>query len=250
MTTTRVQVMGRPRSSLADDIAQRVVDLILDEGLRPGDKLPSERELMARLSVGRSSLREAIKSLTAFGVIEVAVGSGTYVANGDTSLLTRPLSWSLLIGERSTRDLIEARRILEVELVGLAAERATEAELAVIAEKLALMSVSLENAEAFARYDLEFHLAIAAAAHNQVLYQVMDTLRHVLRAWFVKAFPWGDPSEMMARHRRIHEAIAAHDVAAARRAVAEHVDGGAQWLLETIERTRGNGGAVDPDRST
>lgn len=240
--------MGRPRRRLTDDVAQRLVDLILDQDLRPGDRLPSERELMASLSVGRSSLREAIKSLAAFGVVQVAVGSGTYVADGDTSLLTRPLSWSLLIGERSTDDLIEARRILEVELVGLAAERATEAELAVIAEKLALMGLNLEDAECFARYDLEFHLAIAAAAHNQVLYQVMDTLRHVLQAWFVRSFPWGDSAEMIARHRRIHDAIAAHDVAAARRAIAEHVDGGAQWLLETIERTRANGGAPEPRR--
>src|SRR6476660_7341055 len=115
--------MGRPRRRLTHDVAQRLVDLILDQDLRPGDRLSSERELMASLSVGRSSLREAIKSLAAFGVVEVAVGSGTYVADGDTSLLTRPLSWSLLIGERSTDDLIEARRILEVELVGLAAER-------------------------------------------------------------------------------------------------------------------------------
>ncbi|HEY3079163.1 MAG TPA: FadR/GntR family transcriptional regulator [Chloroflexota bacterium] len=249
MTAERVQIAGRSRSSLADDVAQRLVDLILAEGLRPGDKLPSERELTARLSVGRSSLREAVKTLTAFGVVEVNVGSGTYVAAGETSLLTRPLSWSLLIGEHSTRDVIEARRIVEVELAGLAAERATDAELDALAEKLALMSVSLENAEAFARHDLEFHLAIARAAHNQVLYQVMDTLRHVLREWFVKAFPWGDSSVLMARHRRIHDAIRARDVDAARREVAEHIAGGARWLLETMERTRGNGGAARPDGS-
>src|SRR5437588_73922 len=86
----------------------------------------------------------------------------------------------------------------------------------ILTEKLALMSVSLANAEAFARYDLEFHLAIAQAAHNQVLYQVMDTLRHVLRDWFVKAFPWGDRDEIMARHQRIYDAIRARDVGVAR----------------------------------
>ena len=92
-------------------------------------------------------------------------------------------------GERSAREVIEARRVVEVELAGLAAARATDLEVSAIAEKLALMQASLHDADAFARYDLEFHLAVARAAHNQVLYHVLDTLRHVLRAWFVEVFP-------------------------------------------------------------
>ncbi len=231
------------RGLLTDDIVKRLVSLILEEALRPGDKLPSERELMVRLGVGRSSLREAVRTLAALGVIDVRVGSGMYVADGEASVLTMPLSWGLLMGERSAREVIEARRIVEIELAGLAAERATDAEVAAIAEKLALMRASLHDAEAFARYDIEFHLAVARAGHNRVLHHVLDTLRHVLRAWFVEVFPRRpDRTEPIRKHEPVLAAIQARDPAAARRAMAEHLASGARWLDEVL-RERGDGAA-------
>src|SRR5262249_39354294 len=153
-----------------------------------GDKLPSEQELMARLAVGRSSLREAVKTLAALGVVEVAVGSGMYVADGDTAMINRPLFWGLLMSDQSTPDVVEARRAVEIELAGMAAERATDAEIEAIRGKMALMEQHLDDPDAFARYDLEFHLAVAEAAHNEVLHHVIDTLRHVMRVWFREAF--------------------------------------------------------------
>jgi DNA-binding FadR family transcriptional regulator len=229
------------RGLLTDDIVRRLVGLVLDEGLKPGDRLPSERELMVRLGVGRSSLREAVKTLAALGIVDVRVGSGMFVADGEASVLTMPLSWGLLMGERSAREVIEARRIVEVELAGLAAERGADHEIAAIAEKLALMRASLHDADAFARYDLEFHLAVARAAHNQVLYHMIDTLRHVLRAWFVEVFPRrSDKSEPIRKHEPILAAIRAREPSAARRAMAEHLDSGARWLDEVI---RGRGAA-------
>src|SRR5262245_35819330 len=88
------------RTTVADEIVKRLVDLILEGRLKPGDKLPSERELMDRLAVGRSSLREAIKMLRAIGVVDVAAGEGMFVGRGDASALTQPLSWGLLLSER------------------------------------------------------------------------------------------------------------------------------------------------------
>jgi DNA-binding FadR family transcriptional regulator len=237
------------RELLTDDIVRRLVNLILEAGLRPGDKLPSERELMARLGVGRSSLREAVRTLAALGVVDVRVGSGMFVADGESSVLTMPLSWGLLMGERSAHEVVEARRVVEIELAGLAAERATEAEIASIGEKLALMRASLEDAEAFARNDLEFHLAIARAAHNQVLYHVIDTLRHVLRAWFVEVFPRRqDSGEPIRNHEPILAAIRVRDPEAARRAMAEHLASGARWLDEVL-RERTERRDAEPGRS-
>jgi GntR family transcriptional repressor for pyruvate dehydrogenase complex len=230
------------RSSLTDDIVERLVGLILEEGLVPGDKLPSERELMVRLGVGRSSLREAVKTLSALGLVDVRVGSGMFVTSGDASALITPLSWGLLVGERSAREVVEARRVVEIELAGLAAERATDGEIAAIGEKLALMRASLDDADAFARYDLEFHLAVARAAHNQVLYRMIDTLRHVLRAWFVEVFPRRtDKSEPIRKHEPILAAIRARDPGAARAAMAAHLDSGARWLNELIVERAGQG---------
>ena len=232
-----MRLPSRQRGAVADEAVPRIVELILEAGLRPGDRLPSERELMARLSIGRSSLREAVKTLVALGVIEVAVGSGMYVADGEGSMITRPLFWGRLMSEQSTREVVEARRVVEVELAGLAAERARDDELAAIGEKIALMERQLDDPDAFARYDLEFHLAIADAAHNQVLRQVIDTMRHVLRVWFAEAFRGReDRSEPIRRHKVIYEAIAARDPARARQAMAEHIEGGARWLFEATER--------------
>src|SRR5215204_3800636 len=120
------------RTTVVDEIVERLIGLIIDEGLKPGDQLIPERELMARLEVGRSSLREAIKTLCALGVLEIKRGTGTFIGYGDTSILTKPLSWGLFMNQGSIQQVIEARSVIEVALAGWAAERATEEEIAAI----------------------------------------------------------------------------------------------------------------------
>jgi DNA-binding FadR family transcriptional regulator len=239
------------RNNLTDGVVRSLVSLVLEEGLTPGDRLPSERELMKRLSVGRSSLREAIRALVALGIVEVVPGSGTYVARGESAALARPLSWSLLMSERSTRDVIDTRRAVEVELAGLAAERATPADLARIHECLRLMQICDGDEAAFVRYDLAFHLAIAQGAHSQVLYHVLDTLRHILRVWFHEVAPQSATiEERIARHAAIDETIRSRDVARARELMAAHLDSGAQWLLQAVGSAIGRRQsqvAVDPN---
>jgi len=176
------------RPTITDQIVERITAFILDESMRPGDKLPSERELMVRLGVGRSSLREAIKTLSAIGIVDVQIGDGMYVGSGQTAVLTKPLSWGLLIGEHNIREVIEARRTVETELCALAAARATDQELAAITAHYEAMCASGDDAEAFTQADQQFHLAIAAAARNGVLYHVLDMLRHVVRVWIFKTF--------------------------------------------------------------
>ena len=113
------------RTTVVDEIVERLIGLIVDEGLKPGDQLIPERELMERLEVGRSSLREAIKTLCALGVLEIKRGTGTFVGYGDTSILTKPLAWGLFLNQTSIQQVIEARSVIEVALAGWAAERAT-----------------------------------------------------------------------------------------------------------------------------
>ncbi len=227
------------RATITDQIVERITTFILEEGLRPGDKLPSERDLMARLAVGRSSLREAIKTLSAIGIVDVQIGEGMFVGAGQASLLTKPLSWGLLIADHSAREVIEARRVVEVELAGLAAERATAADLAAIGERLAAMHRSAGDAEAFTRADQEFHLAIAAAARNGVLYQVLDTLRHIVRIWIYKTFSeYEDKQPGLAEHDAIAAALRGRDAAAARRAMAAHLDAAGARLLALLADAR------------
>lgn len=223
------------RATVTDQIVERITAFILDEKLRPGDKLPSERDLMVRLGVGRSSLREAIKTLSAIGIVDVQIGDGMYVSGGQTAVLTKPLSWGLLLGDHSTREVIEARRLVEVELIGLAATRATPDDLAAIEARWAAMRANFDQAEAFTEADQAFHLAIAAAARNSVLYHVLDTLRHIIRIWIFKTFSeYPDRQPGFDEHAAIMAALRARDPDAARRAMAEHLDAAGARLLSLL----------------
>jgi DNA-binding FadR family transcriptional regulator len=225
------------RTSVADEIVKRLVHLILEGRLKPGDKLPSERELMQRLSVGKSSLREAVKTLRALGVIDVAVGEGMFVGRGETSLLSRPLSWGLLLSERSTQEAIEARSCVEAKLAALAAERATEAEIAAIGDRLDAMRASLHDPREYSRCDFAFHLTVAEAAHNRLLYQVLESLQHILRIWIVEVIMGRDDlSESLGYHVATYQAIRARDSEAARRAVELAMERGGARLLATMAR--------------
>jgi GntR family transcriptional repressor for pyruvate dehydrogenase complex len=226
------------RTSVADEIVKRLVRLILEGRLKPGDKLPSERELVQRLSVGKSSLREGIKTLRALGVIEVAVGEGMFVGRGETSILSRPLSWGLLLSDRSTQEVIEARSCVEAKLAALAAERATEAEVATIGEKVAAMRATMRESGEYSRYDLEFHLAVADAAHNRLLAQVLQSLQHILRIWIVEVITaMDDRSESLADHVAIYESILARDPEAARTTVEHAMERGGARLLAAISES-------------
>jgi GntR family transcriptional repressor for pyruvate dehydrogenase complex len=189
---------------------------------------------MAQLAVGRSSLREAIKVLSGIGVIRVVRG-GMFVGGGDASILSKPFAWALLLGERSTREVVEARRAVETELAALAADRATSEALATIEAHLTGLHDSIDDPESYARHDLAFHMAIAHAADNRVLSHLLETLRNLVGVWIEKAIAGnkGKPRSY-EEHIPIFEAIRSRDPEAARRAMAVHLDAAALRLLETF----------------
>ncbi len=239
------------RTVVTDEITKRLVSLILDEGLKPGDKLPSERVLMKRFDVGRSSLREAIKTLTALGAVEISVGEGMFVGRGDMSIVSKPLSWALLMGEGSTREVIDARRIVEVELAGMAAIQATDQEIAEMGACLAAMRADLDKgAEIYSRSDLELHMSVARAAHNRVLFHVLNTLRQILRVWIVDVISgYEDKFESYNEHVPIYEAIRRHDVPAARSAMAKHLESVGGRLLAVVITQQGRSSPSAPAAS-
>lgn len=215
-----------PRTTVADGIVDRLVSHILGEGLKPGYKLPPERELMKRFSVGRSTLREAIKMLSAAGIVEVLKGKGMFVGRGETSVLTKPLSWGLLMSSRNTREVMESRRVIEVELAGLAAKRAPEEAIEAIGEQLSAMQGALDDVDAYSRHDVEFHLMVARAADNRVLCQVLNTVQSILRVLIREVVSVPErPVGSLSEHLPIYEAIRARDAKGARQAMAAHLDG-------------------------
>ena len=101
------------RTSLSDEIVEQIIDLISRDVLKPGERLPPERELCKRFGVGRSSLREALRSLAVMGILDGRVGDGTFVANNNKKYLEKILQWGLLLDRKTVEDLIDTRLMLE-----------------------------------------------------------------------------------------------------------------------------------------
>jgi len=198
-----------------------------------GDRIPSERELCQRLGVGRASLREALKALEIIGMIETRLGEGTFVCRR-SEFLSRPLLWAIASSLESEIDeLIEARRSLEVELAGFAAERAGPADLELMKRYLQQMESSLDAPSMFLEADLGFHLAVGDSAHNRILRNALELMRNLMREWIAQALQLPDVSaEALQQHTAIFRAITSHNPSEARLAMANHLTAMGQRLVD------------------
>lgn len=217
------------RKRLADQIADRLMTMIADGVLKPGDRLPAEPELMKQFQVGRSSIREAVGALSMVGLVTVRPGQGTHVAPFSADSHRRPVGL-LGIGRDKIQELVEARLELECTIVRLAAQRATAADLALIREKHQSLRLALDNRESPINQDLAFHLAVAGACHNSVLIRFLKEMRQPIRSWMDQKarYQWGY-DQVVQQHELIVQAIAAGDGTEAERALKAH-------LLSTSER--------------
>jgi GntR family transcriptional repressor for pyruvate dehydrogenase complex len=213
------------KNLLSERIAARLLLLIKDRELRPGDRLPPERELSAMMNVSRPSLREALSALSIMGVINHMHGSGTFVASLEPARLIEHLDFILSLDNSTLLDLFEARRIIEVNLSGIAAEKITNAEIDGLEHCLALSEETYNNPKRFSECDLEIHTRISDAAHNKILSILMATINklNVYSRTRTGEFPDVREQSVLA-HKRIILAIKSHDPIAARAAMKEHLD--------------------------
>lgn len=226
------------RTSVSDAIIAQITDLIERNVLKPGDRLPPERELCKRFQVGRSSLREALRSLSMMGLLEGRVGEGTFVCDKG-QYVERALQWGFLLDGKKLQDLSETRMMLESQTAYLAAERATPADLAAMADALAGMAAGLADAGHFLASDLQFHLLIARATHNSILYSLLETTRSYLQEWIKESLAEpslaGPRAELsLAEHRQILAALQRRDAEAARQAMAAHIRSSSGDLAEKV----------------
>ncbi len=212
------------RITVSEEIAKKVLDLINAGDLKPGDKLPSERELMDQLRVSRSSIREALRSLSMMGLLETRPGDGTYVSQHLVGFLAGQLEWSQLLNKRDIVELIEVREPLEIQAAGLAALRATPAYIARLRETMIIYRNTDAPAERRLEADLLFHETLAAMAGNRTLIYLLRIIRETLfecvqeqRVGFSTRTSAGDD------HQRILEALQAGDEIMARAAMAQHL---------------------------
>ncbi|MBN1671962.1 MAG: FadR family transcriptional regulator [Kiritimatiellae bacterium] len=211
------------KRTITELVAEQLIHLAMQ--LKGGEKLPSERELMEQLGVGRSSLREALRSLEIMGLVETRTGEGTFVAGDTSGIFRRPLEWGVFNGQKSLDQLLEARRVFELAIVELVTDRITEEELAVLEAIMQEMeNYGPGDFEAFLAADLRFHDLIAKATRNDVLYETIHLTRRIISAERTRSF--GKPEDYVESsryHRNVLEALKARDAAAVREAMAAHM---------------------------
>jgi GntR family transcriptional repressor for pyruvate dehydrogenase complex len=221
---------------LADRATQQLQSLITRRTFRPGDRLPSEREIGSRLGVSRTVVREALRALATKGLVEVRDGAGAYVRAPSTDLVSELLGICVShmeTGDVSSGHILEMRRILEIEMSGLAAKRRGAEDLTELERLLGLMARSGSSREEWAKMDYEFHDRVAIASKNPLFPIVLRSISEVLMRGRLMGVRLPDyQSKALYHHRNIFEALTAGSVRKARAAMESHL----QEAEETMRR--------------
>jgi DNA-binding FadR family transcriptional regulator len=224
---------------------QKTYELIADQllgeigtRLRPGDTLPTERELTASFKVGRSSVREGLRMLESKGVIE-PVGNGTFVVAELRSPLNRSLALLLSLEEANLRELYELRRMLEGEAAALAATRRSDTDLATMSRAIEDMAEGLDDRDTYAAADVRFHVAVAAATGNRVALHAMHAIRDLLERALEQVYGIpGSAAKSLGQHREILVAIEAGEAEEARGRMRTHLTRVEREIHEAVTTSR------------
>jgi GntR family transcriptional repressor for pyruvate dehydrogenase complex len=223
------QLQPVEKQTLAKVVMQRLVEFIQIGSLQPGDVLPSQHELARQLSVSRPVLREAMQGLASIGLVEIRPGSGCYV--GDPTRLTDPTTLFEVLTHETALEVLEARMVVEVELAGLAAERATNVDFHHMETILRRLKRAVSRGQATAQITSDFHQVLDRAGHNAILYKMSQLLTRPRLAQGIRvehALP-----DIMAReydsHLLLYESVRTRDPAVARRAMREHLEIAHGW---------------------
>lgn len=220
------------RTKVYEEVAVRLRRLIADGRVKPGDKLPPERELASALGVSRTSVRDAIRSLQVAGLLEPRQGEGTVIRELSAKTLVAPIASALLARRDLLADLLDVRKMIEPPMAREAARRATPDEVRQMEAILARQAARLEAGGLAIEEDSAFHDMIARASRNQVVLKVIDVLMDLLREGRERSLQVrGRPQRSLRGHRQILEAIRRRDGDAAERTMLNHLEQIEEMLL-------------------
>ena len=218
-----------PRQTLAKAVMQQLLEFMEAASLQTGDPLPSQHELARQLGVSRPVLREAMQGLASVGVVDIRPGSGCYV--GDPRATADPDSIFEVFTHESALEVLEARMVLEVELAGLAAQRATEDDFEAMTVILRRLKRTVARGSETSPITSDFHAALARAGKNAVLFRMSQLLRRPRRNQGIRieqALPDITAGEY-ERHLALYEAVRGGDADRARAAMREHLERAHGW---------------------
>ena len=236
------------KTRVSKEIIDQVRELISSGRLKPGDRLPSERELAHTFHVGRSTVREAIRSMESLGLVDVRAGEGTFLAGPTAERTQDPLSASLFQAWGTHFKLFEVRAVLEPALAGLAARRATSAQIEAMRGALADQEREILRGESGKKEDTIFHHLIAEATGNEILHRIADSLMTLLGQTRETSLQRGGrPIRSYKQHQAILEAIEARNSSAAERRMREHIRSIERLIFASHQEPAvGAGGSVPP----
>jgi len=217
------------KSSKSQKIVTQIRELFSDGKLKPGEKLPPERELAVLFNVSRTSVREAIRTMAALDLVEIKVGCGIFVKEAMLYSVINNAAHTLVISRDEVRSLFEIRRVLETRAAAWAALRASEEETAELAELVREASINIRlkknDIDTASIYDKRFHSTVITISQNQVLAKIMSGIFDVLdKVRMRSATVPGRVSQSINDHEEIAEAIAARDPVRAMEAMFNHID--------------------------
>lgn len=212
--------------NVAEQAINKIYELVKEKNLKAGDRLPPERELVKILEISRSSLREAIRALEMIGVINVTQGRGMVIETTKISnSIIKPLAFSIILNKNTFLELFEARKLIEVECAGLAAERISTSELKKIKEIYNLLIKHQKNREKSIKYEIKLHEEITEIAKNNVLRDILSSIKKLLRESRDTTVPsQGVTLKTINCHEKLIQAFEEKDSSKARKLMFKHLD--------------------------
>lgn len=211
---------GVKRTRLYQEVEAQLAELIRIGELRPGDRLPPEREMALRMQVSRASIREALRVMELRGLIVSRPGAGTFIADGSAEALARSLT------HLAVEDVLELRMLLEPSIAALAARRATPEDVERLEAALRQQERQIEEGHHAAEADVAFHAALAEATHNRAVLRLGSALLEVLAPSRDDSLQTPQRAQLSLRsHEAILGAVKGNTPAEARSAMEEHIRG-------------------------
>ena len=221
---------------LFDRVADKMEAKIGGEAYKPGDRLPSERTLALGFQVSRAVIREAIRILCERGLLEARPKSGVYVKGRDDRETSVQIGRLLRRQAHAFDELGEVRFTLEVDIAGMAAERATQEDIAALEEIVSDMDAHSKEAETFAQNDLLFHITLAKATRNRLYLSLMEPIQDLLVSYRLHSYRHRRELTIQAalhHHHLILNTVKSRDAGAARQAMREHLSEAQNILART-----------------
>lgn len=205
--------------SVVDWVVDQIIQAIINGDLKPGERLPSETELVEQMGVGRNSIREAIKILSAYGILELRRTEGNYIRQGFSPKLLNPLIYGAILNQKSNKDLMDLRRILEKGIQHLAIQNATEEDIQQVRNAMELQTVRSKDPkltpEEMVDMDISFHERICDCTHSVLLIQLFSVINRVMRSsrleTLTRLLNEGTNDYTILAHQKMYDNLAARD---------------------------------------